>query len=53
MHNWLQNYTYNIGIEWWVFVFVGLIAISIAMITVSFQAIKAAMANPVKNLRTE
>ena len=53
MHNWLQNYQYRIAISWWIFLMAGLVAILIALITVSFQAIKAAIANPVKGLRTE
>ncbi|MFT3750492.1 MAG: ABC transporter permease [Agriterribacter sp.] len=53
MKNWLQDFAYRINISWWVFVIAGVIAIFIALITVSFQAIKAAMANPVKSLRTE
>jgi ABC-type antimicrobial peptide transport system permease subunit len=53
MNKWLQNYNYRIEIGWQVFVLAGLIAILIALITVSFQAIKAAIANPVKSLRTE
>jgi putative ABC transport system permease protein len=53
MHNWLQDYEYRISISWGVFVFAGLIAAVIAIATVSFQAIKAALANPVRNLRTE
>jgi putative ABC transport system permease protein len=53
MNNWLQDFAYRIDIGWWMFVLAGLIAIIIAMITVSFQAIKAAIANPVKSLRTE
>ncbi|SFQ00578.1 ABC transporter permease [Parafilimonas terrae] len=53
MHNWLQNYEYRISIEWWVFVVTALATLLIALITVSFQAIKAALSNPVKNLRTE
>ncbi len=50
---WLQDFAYRINISWWMFVLAGVIAILIALITVSFQAIKAAIANPVKNLRTE
>lgn len=50
---WLQGFAYHIAISWWVFVLAGLIALAIALLTVSFQAIKAALANPVKNLRTE
>ncbi len=53
MHSWLQNYAYRININWWVFLVAGMIAVLIAVITISFQAIKAAIANPVKSLRTE
>ncbi len=53
MHNWLQDFAYRISIQWWVFVLAGVAAIIIALITVSFQAIKAAIANPVKSLRME
>jgi len=53
MHNWLQDYAYRINIAWWVFVVAGITALFIALITISFQAIKAAMSNPVKSLRTE
>jgi putative ABC transport system permease protein len=53
MHKWLQDFAYRINISWWVFVLAGIIAASIALITVSVQAIKAAVANPVKSLRTE
>ena len=53
MNNWLQDYAYKVNISWWMFVVAGLSAILIALITVSFQAIKAAVANPVKSLRTE
>lgn len=53
MNQWLQNFAYRIGIHWWMFMIAALAAISIALITVSFQAIKAAVANPVKSLRTE
>jgi putative ABC transport system permease protein len=53
MNKWLRAYAYRIDISWWMFALAGLIAIAIAMITVSFQAIKAAIANPVKSLRTE
>ncbi len=50
---WVQNFAYRIHIEWWVFILAALMTIVIALITVSFQAIKAAIANPVKSLRTE
>lgn len=53
MNNWLQNYVYRIDISWWMFGVAGAVAILIALLTVSFQAIKAAIANPVKSLRTE
>jgi putative ABC transport system permease protein len=53
MHKWLQGYNYRINISWFVFVASGLLAILIALLTVSFQAIKAAIANPVKSLRSE
>ncbi|WP_273568248.1 ABC transporter permease [Maribacter halichondriae] len=53
MKNWLEGFNYRIEINPWVFAFAGLIAIGIALLTVSFQAVKAALANPVKSLRTE
>jgi ABC-type antimicrobial peptide transport system permease subunit len=53
MHQWLQGYVYRINISWWLFAAGGLVAIIIALATISFQAIKAAIANPVKSLRTE
>ena len=53
MQNWLESFAYRIEINWWVFVIAGLSAICIALLTVSFQAVKAAVANPVKSLRTE
>jgi len=53
MHKWLQNYAYRISINWWVFIVAGFLALSIALITISFQSIRAAIANPVKSLRTE
>ena len=53
MNNWLRNYKYRIEISWWIFLIAGAVAILIALFTVSFQAIKAAIANPVKSLRTE
>ncbi|MGN6193579.1 MAG: ABC transporter permease [Ginsengibacter sp.] len=53
MHSWLQDYKYRIEISWWIFLIAGIAAILIALITVSFQAIRAAIANPVKSLRTE
>jgi len=53
MHTWLQDFAYRINIEWWVFAAAALLSITIALATISFQAIKAAVANPVKSLRTE
>ena len=53
MHVWLQGYSYRINIQWWVFLMAGMLAVIVSLITVSFQAIKAAVANPVKSLRTE
>jgi putative ABC transport system permease protein len=50
---WLQHFAYRIGIAWWMFVLAGVSAIFIALVTISLQAIKAAMTNPVKSLRTE
>ncbi|HXB34732.1 MAG TPA: ABC transporter permease [Puia sp.] len=53
MYDWLQSYAYRTPIQWWIFVVAGLIALFIALLTVSFQAIKAALSNPVKSLRSE
>lgn len=53
MSKWLQTYQYRIAIHWWVFALSGVLAILIALVTVSFQAVKAAMINPVKSLRSE
>jgi putative ABC transport system permease protein len=53
LSKWLKNYDYRVEIKWQVFVFAALTAIFITLITVSFQAVKAALANPVKSLRTE
>jgi putative ABC transport system permease protein len=53
VNKWLQEYAYHINVEWWFFAAAGIVALSIALITISFQAIKAAIANPVKSLRTE
>jgi ABC-type antimicrobial peptide transport system permease subunit len=53
MNLWLGHYTYNIGVEWWIFVLAGVLSLVIALATVSFQAIRSAIANPVKSLRTE
>jgi putative ABC transport system permease protein len=53
MSLWLKTYQYHIDIQWWVFAAAGLTAIIIALVTISFQAVKAALANPVKSLRSE
>jgi putative ABC transport system permease protein len=53
MHVWLQNFAFHIGVEWWVFLLAGVMALLIALLTVSYQALKVAFANPVKCLRTE
>jgi ABC-type antimicrobial peptide transport system permease subunit len=53
MSKWLQNFEYRITIGWWVFVLAGLATVLIAVLTVGYQAIKAAIANPVKSLQTE
>ena len=53
MNNWLQDFAYRINISWWIFPVAGVLAVLITLLTISFQAIKAAIANPVKSLRTE
>jgi ABC-type antimicrobial peptide transport system permease subunit len=53
MNNWLQGYDYRVKIHWWIFVIAGIVALVIALLTVSTQAIKASIANPVKSLRSE
>jgi putative ABC transport system permease protein len=53
LHEWLQRYPYRSDISWWIFIIAGFGALMITLLTVSFQAIKAAVANPVKSLRTE
>jgi ABC-type antimicrobial peptide transport system permease subunit len=53
MSAWLKDYSYHIEIEWWVFLLAGVLSIAIALITVSYQSIKAAISNPAKSLRTE
>lgn len=53
MNSWLENFPYRVSLSWWVFAVAGLASLLIALVTVSFQAIKAAIANPVKSLRTE
>jgi putative ABC transport system permease protein len=53
MNKWLQDFAYRISIGWWVFVIAAFLAMLIAVLTVSFQAIKAALVNPVESLRME
>lgn len=53
VRRWLQDFAYRIDIDWWVFVLAGVLAIAVALLTISFQSIKAAMSNPVKSLRSE
>src|SRR6218665_310753 len=53
MYKWLSDYPYRVAIQWWVFLGAGLLSLGIALITVSYQAIRAALTNPVKSLRTE
>ena len=53
LSRWLQDYAYRVNLSWWVFILAGVTAMSIALVTVSFQSIRAAIANPVKSLRTE
>jgi putative ABC transport system permease protein len=53
LSKWLQDFAYRIDISWWIFIAAGIPAILIALLTVSFQAIKAAIANPIKSLRSE
>ena len=53
MNKWLQNFAYHIDIRWWFFAIAGTIAVVISFLTVSYQSIKAARANPVKSLRSE
>ncbi len=53
MNRWLQNFAYRIEISWWVFALAGGLALVIALLTVSTQAIRAALANPVESLRYE
>ena len=53
MNKWLEGFAYRINISWWIFLLVGTLSVLIALITISFQAVKAALTNPVKSLRTE
>ena len=53
MHQWLEGFAYRVTIHWWVFVLTGALALGIALLTISFQSVKAALMNPVKSLRSE
>ncbi|MEO6286485.1 MAG: ABC transporter permease [Dyadobacter sp.] len=53
MHRWLQDFAYKIDVEWWMFALAGVLAIGVALLTVGFQSMKAALMNPVKTLRSE
>ncbi len=53
MHKWLESFAYKAAISWWIFALSGCIAVLIALLTISFQSVKAALANPVKSLRSE
>jgi putative ABC transport system permease protein len=53
MAGWLKDFYYRISVQWWIFVLAGIAAFLIAWLTISYQAIRAAMTNPVKSLRTE
>ena len=52
MHRWLQDFAYRVGVSWWVFILAGALALIIALVTISFQAIKAGLINPVKILKS-
>jgi len=53
MQHWLADFAYRIDVQWWMFALAGLTAVAIAFLTVGFQSVKAALANPVKSLRSE
>jgi len=53
MHKWLENFAYRTNVSWWTFALAAFVSVFIAFVTISFQAIKAALANPVNSLRTE
>jgi putative ABC transport system permease protein len=53
MHNWLNNYQYHTDVTWWIFIITAIVTILITLLTVSFQSIKAALANPIKSFKTE
>jgi putative ABC transport system permease protein len=53
MHKWLETFAYRTEISWWIFLVAGAVALAIALLTVSIQTVRAAVANPVKSLRSE
>jgi putative ABC transport system permease protein len=53
MNSWLEDFAYRITINWWIYLVATVLVLTIALLTVSFQAIKAALSNPVKSLKTE
>lgn len=53
MHKWLQDFAYQVNMSWWIFLLAGIMALVIAVVTISFLAIKAAVANPVQSLKSE
>jgi putative ABC transport system permease protein len=53
MQKWLEHFAYRIDVQWWVFVVAAIVAFAIAFVTIGVQAVRAALSNPVKNLRTE
>ena len=53
MNQWLQGFAYRVAISWWIFVLAGVVSVIIALLTMGYQAVKAAIANPVKGLRAE
>jgi ABC-type lipoprotein release transport system permease subunit len=53
MYKWLQGYPYRVEIEWWVFALAAGLSVGIAVVTVSYQAVRAALANPARSLRSE
>jgi putative ABC transport system permease protein len=53
MSKWLENFAYSININLWIFLLAGIAAVAVALFTVSFQSVKAALANPIKSLRSE
>ncbi|HWJ90800.1 MAG TPA: hypothetical protein VNR87_06795, partial [Flavisolibacter sp.] len=53
MYHWLQNFAFRVDMSWWIFLLAGALAVLIALLTVSFQSVKAALSNPVRNLRAE